>query len=404
MKFWIRVSKAYILTKNMKPILLILFAILILGSSLLYIERPNPQREFAASVVDALSSRADTREFARATKVRKFRFPDDAGPHTEFQTEWWYYTGNLNDEYGRPFGFQLTFFRRALTPNKKNRKSLWATNQVYFAHFTVSDIKDRAFFPSERWSRGAIGLAGADAHPFRVWLEDWSAVAEGKEVRLRAKNNSAAIDLKLTPTKPVVLHGNQGLSQKSAEPGNASYYYSQTRLDTSGTITIKGRGFRIQGFSWLDREWSTSSLIEEQSGWDWFSLQLSDNREIMLYQIRLRKGGIDPYSSGSLIESDGTVHTLTVEDFKIEVLDRWKSSITGTTYPSRWRINIPRYRITLTVVPHQPNQELPLTFVYWEGAVEVKGNNVSGNGYVELTGYARSPESEFGSDSTAQRR
>ena len=380
----------------MKLILLILSAIVILGSSLFYIGRPHPHREFGASVIDALSGNGVTGGFARATKSRRFNFPYDAGPHYEFQTEWWYYTGNLNDDNGRPFGFQLTFFRRALTPDKKSRKSAWAANQIYFAHFAVSDIRNRAFFPSERWSRGAIGLAGADARPFRVWVEEWSAAAEGQSVRLQAKNDSAAMDLRLAPTKPVVLHGNRGLSQKSAEPGNASYYYSQTRLHTSGTITIKDRSFRVQGFSWLDREWSTSSLSEEQSGWDWFSLQLSDNREIMLYQIRLKKGGIDPYSSGSLIERDGSVHNLAVDDFKIEVLDRWKSSITDIIYPSRWRITIPRYGIALTVVPHQTNQELPLTFVYWEGSVEVKGDNVSGNGYVELTGYNRSRESELG--------
>lgn len=388
----------------MKLLLSILFVLTLVVSILFYIERPCSQPEFRASVVNALSSSADTGGYARATKVRKFSFPDDSGPHPEFQTEWWYYTGNLNDENGRHFGFQLTFFRRAINPNKKNRKSLWGTNQVYLAHFTVSDIKTRAFYPSESWSRGAIGLAGAEARPFRVWLEDWSAVAEGNTVRLQANNHAAAINLELTPTKPIVLHGNEGLSQKSAEPGNASYYYSQTRLDTIGSITIKGRSFQVRGLSWLDREWSTSSLSKEQSGWDWFSLQLSDKREIMLYQIRSKKGGIDPYSSGSLIESDGSVHSLSVDDFKIEALNTWKSSITGNVYPSRWLITIPRHRIALTVVPSQPNQELPLTFTYWEGAVRVEGDNVTGNGYVELTGYARSNESELDSDSTARTR
>jgi predicted secreted hydrolase len=380
----------------MKPILAILCAIVVLGSSLFYLGRPQPQRKFGASVLGALSSNEDTRGFARATKPRRFSFPDDFGSHTDFQTEWWYYTGNLNNDSGRPFGFQLTFFRRALTPNKRSRGSSWAANQVYFAHFALSDIKNREFFPSERWSRGGMGLAGADADPFRVWVEKWSAAAEGQTVRLLAKNDSAAIDLRLVPTKPVVPHGNRGLSQKSAGPGNASYYYSQTRIYTSGTVNIKDKSFRVQGFSWLDREWSTSALGEEQSGWDWFALQLNDNREIMLYQIRLKKGGIDPYSSGSLIERDGTVRNLAADDFKIEVLNRWTSSITGIIYPSRWRITIPRYGIELTVVPQQPNQELPLAFVYWEGSVEVKGEKVSGNGYVELTGYDRSREPALG--------
>jgi predicted secreted hydrolase len=367
-----------------------LFVIALTIGAPLYLSRSKPETRFEASVVDALSSNNGSSGFARATQVRRFTLPNDAGPHPEFQTEWWYYTGNLTDKSGRHFGFQLTFFRRALTPNAGERKSNWATNQIYFAHFTVSDIKNRAFYPSERWGRGAMGLAGARANPFRVWLEDWSATSEGGPVRLKASNDSAAIDLYLTPVKPVVLHGEQGLSRKSAELGNASYYYSQTRLSTKGSVTINGTPFRVQGLSWLDREWSTSALSKGQSGWDWFALQLNDGREIMLYQLRLKKGGIDPYSSGSLIERDGTVRPLAVDEFQIEVLDTWKSPQTSIVYPSRWRITIPAYQINLTVIPHQPNQELPLTFTYWEGAVRVKGGNISGNGYVELTGYTRS--------------
>ncbi len=372
----------------MRLIISILLLMAIITAGLIYLTLPPQQREFRASVVDTLSIEDNDSGFARADRVREFVFPDDAGPHPQFQTEWWYYTGNLTDERGRHFGFQLTFFRRALSPDGNKRLSKWATNQVYFAHFAVSDVKNRAFYPSERWSRGAMGLAGAEGNPYRVWVEGWSATAEGKSVRLRAKNDSAEIDLILTPKKPTVLHGDNGLSKKSAEPGNASYYYSETRLHTKGTITVKGETFEVAGFSWLDREWSTSALSKEQAGWDWFSLQLSDNRDVMLYQIRLKKGGIDPYSSGSLIEGDGAVHHLDVDDFGIKVLDTWKSPTSGAIYPSKWRIKIPRHNIDLTVTPHQPNQELSLTFTYWEGAVKIEGENISGNGYVELTGYA----------------
>jgi predicted secreted hydrolase len=372
----------------MKFLLSVLFILAAIVSGLVYITRPQHQHGFGASVVDTLSNEDDASGFARVDRAREFVFPDDAGPHPQFQTEWWYYTGNLTDESGRHFGFQLTFFRRALSPDGNKRLSKWATNQVYFAHFAVSDVKNRAFYPSERWSRGVIGLAGAEGNPYRVWVEGWSATAEGKSVRLRAKNDSAEIDLILTPKKPTILHGDNGLSKKSAEPGNASYYYSETRLHTKGTITVKGDTFVVAGFSWLDREWSTSALSKEQAGWDWFSLQLSDNREVMLYQIRLKNGGIDPYSSGSLIESDGTVRHLGVDDFSIKVLDTWKSPNSGAIYPSKWRIKIPRYNIDLTVTPHQSNQELSLTFTYWEGAVKVEGEDIFGNGYVELTGYA----------------
>jgi predicted secreted hydrolase len=378
----------------MKLIISILLLMATITTGLVYLTRTQQQREFGASVVDTLSNEDNASGFARADRVREFVFPDDAGPHPQFQTEWWYYTGNLTDESGRHFGFQLTFFRRALSPDGNKRLSKWATNQVYFAHFAVSDVKNRAFYPSERWSRGAMGLAGAEGNPYRVWVEGWSATAEGKSVRLRAKNDSAEIDLILTPKKPIVLHGDNGLSKKSAEPGNASYYFSETRLHTRGTITVKGETFEVAGFSWLDREWSTSALSQEQAGWDWFSLQLSDNREVMLYQIRLKNGGIDPYSSGSLIESEGVVYHLDVDDFKIEVLDTWKSPNSSTIYPSKWRIKIPRHNIDLTVTPHQPNQELSLTFTYWEGAVKVEGEDISGNGYVELTGYANPKQAD----------
>jgi predicted secreted hydrolase len=366
--------------------------IVILLSTLVYITHRPSQPGFGASVVDALSGSGDLKGFARATRVRRFVFPEDAGPHPEFQTEWWYYTGNLEDGNGRHFGFQLTFFRRTLSPDVRKRHSRWATNQIYLAHFAVSDTKNRAFYPSERWSRGAAGLAGATVHPFHVWIDDWSATEEGKSLRLRAKSDQTSIDLTLTSLKPIVLHGELGLSRKGAEPGNASYYYSQTRLDTIGTITIKDEIFEVRGLSWLDREWSTSALNRNQVGWDWFSIQLNDRREIMLYQIRLKDGGIDPNSSGSLIEPDGTVRPLGVDDFRIEVLGSWKSPRTGVVYPSGWHIDIPDYGIKMEVVPYQPNQEIPLTFTYWEGAVKIEGRSVSGNGYVELTGYARKSE------------
>lgn len=376
-------------------IVLILVIATLAICALVYLNFRKPQKETGASVVESLSDGSHADGFARATQVRRFTFPQDAGPHPEFQNEWWYYTGNLNDETGRRFGFQLTFFRRALSPNASERNSNWATNQVYFAHFAVSDIQNRNFYPNARWSRGAMGLAGAEADPFRVWIEDWSASSQGKSVHLKASNGSVVINLFLTPTKPIVLHGNKGLSQKSSERGNASYYYSQTRLDTKGDITIKDERFQVQGLSWLDREWSTSALSKDQAGWDWFSLQLSDGREIMLYQLRLKNGGVDPHSSGSLIERNGTVRHLGIDGFQVEVLDTWKSPETGIIYPSRWRIAIPAYNIILIVTPHQHNQELPLDFTYWEGAVRIEGDGNSGNGYVELTGYTQSEKSDL---------
>ncbi len=337
-----------------------------------------------ASAIAAMAQTKGTEGFAKALKPRAFVFPADAGPHPEFQTEWWYYTGNLATPEGRRFGYQLTFFRRALTPTPI--ADAWRTNQIYFAHFTISDIAQQAFYPFERWSRGAAGLAGAQSPPYRVWLESWQAEQVGDRVRLRAAEADVSLDLYVQPVKPPALQGNRGLSQKSAGVGNASYYYSLSRMASTGTITIKGQPFAVKGSSWLDREWSTSGLSGQQSGWDWFSLQLADGRELMLYQLRLKQGGMDPYSAGSLIDRQGQVTPLKYSDFQITPQGQWKSPTTGTVYPSGWAVAIPSQGLNLTVKPYQPNQELPLTFAYWEGAVQVTGS-ATGQGYVELTGY-----------------
>lgn len=369
--------------------ILLIFSIAVVISSyyLLVYDKPEQRHPLNTYITDILSENNKINLFQRALKPRRFIFPKDSGPHPTYQTEWWYYTGNLTDKNGRHFGYQLTFFRRAISPVVKKSPSSWATNQIYFAHFAISDTRQKRFYPAERWSREALGLAGAQSYPHRVWIEDWSATEYEDGFRLIAGDDLASIDLKLNPAKQIVFHGNNGLSYKSSEKGNASYYYSQTRLHTSGKINIETQIYEVTGLSWLDREWGTSALSKKQSGWDWFSLQLNDGRDIMLYQLRLKDGGIDPYSSGSLIEADGTLRQIKSDDFKIEILDKWKSPKTGIVYPSLWAISIPKYKLKMRVIPHQLNQELPLTFIYWEGAVKVKGTNVSGNGYVELTGY-----------------
>jgi len=325
--------------------------------------------------------------FKKALEVRNFNFPEDSGPHPGYQTEWWYYTGNLKDGSGRRFGYQLTFFRRALSPDNVDRESGWAASQIYFAHFTVSDIENRKFYAAERWSRAALGLAGAQAAPHRVWIGDWSSRKNGGTFNLVAEDSGFSIDLKLEPQKPVVLQGDRGLSQKGGEPGNASYYYSITRLKTEGSLTVDGSEFKVQGQSWLDREWSTSALGEGLQGWDWFSLQLDDGRDIMLYRLRGKDGSIDVNSAGTLIEKDGTAVALDSSQFSINALDTWKSPGTQVVYPSKWRVSVPEYAVDLMVTPYQPDQELKLSFVYWEGAVRISGDGFSGSGYVELTGY-----------------
>ena len=361
--------------------------------------RPAPSEapEAALSITDLLGG-ADTAGFARALSPRDFVFPEDHGPHPEFRTEWWYFTGNLSSTGAgaeRRFGYQLTFFRSALAVDPPPRDSAWAASQVYMGHFAVAAPGEPGggFFSTERFARGAGGLAGATAGPFRVWLEDWSA--EGGEaippVRLRASEGEVAIDLNLAPGKPPVLQGDRGLSQKGREPGNASYYYSMTRLPTTGRVTLGSGSYEVSGLSWLDREWSTSVLDEGVVGWDWFSLQLDDGRDLMAYQLRRADGTADPLSAGTLVAADGGVTPLAGADYAIEPLGSWRSPETGRTYPSGWRLTLPAEGLELEVEPLLPDQELAHSFVYWEGAVRARGSArgeaVTGRGYVELTGY-----------------
>ncbi len=356
----------------------------------------TPQR---ANAIEALSSQSGSAGFARAFKPRPFVFPQDGGPHPDFQTEWWYYTGHLSTSVGRDFGYQLTFFRRGLKPGQAPKGNAWASHQLYFAHLALSDLQNQQFYAQERWQRGSLGLAGAQAQPFRVWLQNWQVqtLPDGS-TDLQAQNQDFELRLKLRSLKPVVLHGQAGLSQKSPQAGNASYYYSQTRLQSEGSLKLKAENWAVKGQSWLDREWSTSVLSKQQVGWDWFSLQLDDGRELMLYQLRNRDPGKnsnernqrkDPISSGSLIDKDGKTTPIKASDFQIEVLGQWKSPHTGVVYPSGWRLLLPKYALNLELQPRQKDQELRLSFAYWEGAVQVRGAGQSGKGYVELTGYER---------------
>lgn len=331
--------------------------------------------------------------YRRATAVRSFSFPRDHGPHPEYKHEWWYFTGNVETAAGRHFGYQLTLFRIALSPTMPARQSAWATNQLYMAHFAVSDVATESFHAFERFSRGALQLAGAQATPFKVWLEDWTATG-GEDtfpVHLEAGQDGVAIDLHLRDSKPIILQGERGLSRKSAAPGNASYYYSLTRLPTHGTISINGQNFTVRGNSWLDREWFTSALGDDQEGWDWFALQLSDNRELMYYRLRNKDGTGDEFSSGTLVDSDGTYRTLTNEEVTLEPMDQWRSPATGMRYPVTWRLRVPQEDMALEIMPYINDQELDVSVTYWEGAVRVtgraRGKPVTGNGYLEMTGY-----------------
>jgi len=341
--------------------------------------------------VSELLGGASVAGFARATEIRRFRFPADHGPHPAYRNEWWYLTGNLRSAEGtRAFGFQLTLFRIALQPQAPGSDSAWRTNQVWMAHAALSDVASGEHEAYERFARQALGLAGAQRAPLSVWLEDWRLQldAPGGAWGLQLPTPGFDLTLELTPASPVVLQGNQGLSQKSAAPGNASYYYSIPRLRASGQLQLDGENFVVQGAAWLDREWSTSALGPDQSGWDWFSLQLDDGRNLMYYQLRRTDGSPDPHSSGSLSDSKGLQRRLQPADVKLTPLAHWNAG--DRRYPVEWSVQVRGETHPWRVRALLEDQEMRLSVRYWEGAVEVidavTGDRL-GYGYLEMTGY-----------------
>ena len=378
----------------MKRILAASIIILLFGVTAFFYWR-SQQAAPVATEITALQSSQGSEGFARVTESRAMQFPQDHGPHPDFQTEWWYYTGNLQAQDGRRFGYQLTFFRRGITSgNVSARNSDWATNQIYFAHFAITDEKNNTHNEAEIFSRGAAELAGASGDPFRVWIENWSATglnADASQVQLKADDGKMALDLNLSATKPPIIHGANGVSQKSDAAGNASYYVSLTRMLTQGTLRINGESIPVTGASWFDHEWGTTALGENAAGWDWFSIQLDDNRELMFFQIRNKDGSIEALSSGTLIEADGSTKFLKRDDVQITPQDFWTSSFSQANYPNKWRVEIPSANLDLILTPLIADQEMRVSFTYWEGAVNVQGTArgipVRGQGYVEMTGY-----------------
>jgi predicted secreted hydrolase len=401
-------------------------------------------RELGARLTVAETLGGESGEgYAQAAAGRELVFPADHGPHPDFRTEWWYFTGNLATAEGRRFGYQLTFFRTAVAPpggdgeqidegeagvdgaeEPERQRSAWATRQVYMAHFAVTDVAGKRFAADERFSRGALGLAGARIEPFQVWVESWrvAAVPSGSRggsgtrnedspttdsipfadpfaahrevgvlpLQLTAEGDEASLDLLLGAGKDRVLHGEDGFSRKGPGAGNASYYYSYPRLPTRGTLTVEGETFRVEGASWLDREWSSSVLAAGQTGWDWFALQLDDGREVVAWRIRGggESAGLD---YAALVSADAELRVLDLAGARLEATGRWTSPQSGVVYPSGWRLRLPAAGLDLDVAPLLADQELDLAFRYWEGAVAVRGTAggrpLAGRGYAELTGY-----------------
>lgn len=348
---------------------------------------------------------ASTHGFARATEPPELVFPRDHGAHRAFRTEWWYVTANLDGDDGARYGVQLVFFRQALRPLAATpRTGSLAADEVILAHAALTDARGRRFFAEERLARGAGDLGvvrgPATGQPFEVVCADWSARASNEgdgflPMSLRAGGQQFAFTLQLQAGKPLVPQGERGLSRKGDEPGNASIYYSMTRLPIGGELVVDGVPHAVRGQAWLDREWSTSALGADQVGWDWFSLQLDDGCELMWYQLRRRDGSVDPWSLGSLVERDGTLRPLGRGDVVAEPLGSWRAADGAASYPARWRlVGTGAVPFELEVVPVLPDQELRVLVRYWEGAVDVRGTRagaaVAGRGYLEMTGYAGS--------------
>jgi len=271
-----------------------------------------------------------------------FAFPDDHASHPDFKIEWWYYTGNLDTVDGRRFGYQITFFRVGIDPSPEN-PSRWAVRDLFMTHLAVTDISAGRHRYRERLNRGGPGLAGADPARYHVWNEDWSATldASGRHV-LSAQDDDLGIDLVLEEGKPPVMHGRDGISQKGSQAGNASHYYSLTRMPTRGTLTVDGARVQVQGTSWMDHEFGTSFLEPGQRGWDWVSAQLTDGSELMIYQLRRADGSVDARSSGTFVGADGRSRSLAVGDFSMTPLGReYRSTASGATYPTAWRVEVP---------------------------------------------------------------
>lgn len=395
-----------------------------------------------------LSPKTDKKRetWARAVAPRQWRFPADHGQHPDYRTEWWYFTGHLKDTAtGRLFGYQFTIFRYGIVREPRQTRSAWALRDVWFAHLAVSDLEAGDFYFSDVVERGSLGAAGASQRDMEVWIRDWRIEPLGTDgpprpeetrptalpsatglpanaferaaalalplptetgaaemelgFRVQAQAEDYGLSLELRPAKPRVFHGRDdtGLSQKSSERGNASHYYSLTRLHAIGSIRVGRTTYEVTGTSWFDHEFSTSALAENQDGWDWFSLQLDDETELMVYAMRRDDGSVDPASKGSFVDAAGRKTHLKREDFTIRPTGEWTSPTSGTSYPSGWEVSVPKLDLSLKVSPIMPNQELALRgqlpLTYWEGACRVEGRRtglaVTGYGYVELSGYAR---------------
>lgn len=360
-----------------------LLAVLWLGSR--HSPGPEPRADFG--VAELLSADADG--FERVEGPAPVVLPGDHAAHPGYRHEWWYFTGNLDGPANERYGFQFTLFRFAL-PTTRNPKLetdsiAWQTDQVWMAHFAVSDAGRERFLSRERFARGALDLAGATAD--RWWLKDWSAAVTEEGWHLKGSSDEVALDLQMEPVRPHVLQGESGYSRKGPEAGNASRYVSWTRLRASGSLNFGGRPVPVEGLAWLDREWGSGALPDGLAGWDWFALHLDDGRDLMYYRLRARDGSASDFSAGVLVGPDGDARALGADDVNARP-SRWWRDGAGFLWPVAWDLSIAGEGLTLRVEAVFDAQLWEERFRYWEGAVDVFEDGVEvGRGYLELTGY-----------------
>jgi predicted secreted hydrolase len=354
----------------------------------------------AFQLLSGFMTRAQTDpQYSVALPGYRYEFPRDHFSHPEYQTEWWYYTGNVASSDGRRFGFELTFFRQSVS--REPNKSGWDVRDLYLAHLALSDLDGRHFYHAERTNRAGPGIAGVSASDTRIWNGNWKIQWNGDQQTLEAVDPRFELHFTLKSEKPPVIQGENGVSQKAPGAGHASHYISLTRLATSGSIALEGKTFPVTGLAWMDHEFFTHQLESGQIGWDWFSVQLADNTELMLFRIRRKDGSVDPFSAGTFVDSSGRSTHLRSVDFSLQPSGTtWTSPETKATYPVQWKIVVPKLGLSLDVKTELSSQELvggprngTLTPSYWEGSVTYDGARdgakIHGVGYLEMTGYDR---------------
>ncbi|MEZ8099384.1 lipocalin-like domain-containing protein [Vibrio bivalvicida] len=348
----------------------------------------KPQEQNMAMLLGSGDTQSESNPFTPVVKSVELTFPADHQSHPSFRHEWWYLTANLIDESGNPLGVQWTQFRFAAAPedgkNKAN-KTIWQSQQIYMAHSAVTTLDKH--YADEKWSRDQASLAGVDASPFRVYLDDWqwsSSTDDLFPATLNANSEQFGYSLILTSSAPYQKQGEQGYSTKSADGQVASYYYSQPFIDVSGQVIIDGNTHQVTGKGWIDREWSSQFLLGSQQGWDWFALRLSDETSLVVFQLRDSNTGKASYSSARLMRQDGS--GVAISPNEIQLNANKQTEIQGHNYPTEWQVAIPSQQIELAVSALNPKAKMPLSVPYWEGPVRIEGTH-SGTGYMELTGY-----------------